>query len=120
MRKDTASARRLRIIATTEACRICRRSRDAATAVAKNVLCALLYSRLLFLSCVCRFRAMPALVALKGMSRMYIANSCVLHARNRYAFSFQCCTTVSYKRFVRATRAFTLLPFAINIESAAF
>ena len=117
MREDTVSARRLRIIVTTEACRICILFKNATTAVAKKVLCALLCSRLLFLSCVCRFRALPALVALNGMSRRYIAYSCFLHARSRYAFSFQCCRAVSDNRFVRAARAFALLPYAINIES---
>ena len=62
---------------------------------------------------VCR---KPAFVALSGMFRMSIASSCVLHARSRYAFSFQCCTADSDDRFVRATRAFALLPFAINYE----
>ena len=39
--RTTASVRRLRIITTIEACRICRNPTDAATAVAKKVLCAL-------------------------------------------------------------------------------
>ena len=58
-------------------------------------------------------------VALRCMSRRIIASSCVLHARSRYAFSFQCCTADSDNRFLTATRAFALLPFALTIKFAS-
>ena len=65
---------------------------------------------------VCR---KPAFVALRCMSRRIIASSCVLHARSRYAFSFQCCTADSDNKFLTATRAFAELPFALTIDSAS-
>ena len=57
----------------------------------------------------------PKLVKNSGLK----ASSATSSQSSPHAFSFHCCTSHSDNRFLRATRAFALYLFAINLESAS-